>query len=247
LPQHRPVTPGVVPRERLVWRREPSRNSDSSIFSSTVTPASRSCASTASRSRTRTLIMKGARLGSKRGKLPHRDSTDGSAGRKRRVAPRFSLARALLCTSSDTPHGRRRKEVRMPIPTQPHRERGLTGALRQLALYEFELIEACHDASENSDGERRALLLQQAGTAQAHLFDVDSTLRERGEEPVQYASCMRHAMLSVRSLEQIARLRARAYARLLARPDLSPSLRWMLQRNATEAPDLAANAFAAAA
>ena len=97
---------------------------------------------------------------------------------------------------------------------------GLTRALRKLAWCEFELIEQCQQAAADADDEARALLWHQASAAQVRLFDVDSALRELGEEPVRYSRCIRQAMLSSSRLGSVHERLAQAYRRLLARTDL---------------------------
>lgn len=127
------------------------------------------------------------------------------------------------------------------------RESGRNRALRGLAWCEFDLIEACHQAAYEVEGEARALLMHQVGAAQVHLFDLDSVLRDGGGEPVRYARCIRHAMLSTGRLERIRARRADAYRQVLERTDLSPALRRMLRLNAAEVPQVDLNRFAGAA
>jgi hypothetical protein len=71
--------------------------------------------------------------------------------------------------------------------------------LTRIAYAEFELMDSCEDASSEADGEARAYLLEQAGAAQVHIFDLDSRLRALDEQPVTYLRCLRRSLRTLGS------------------------------------------------
>jgi hypothetical protein len=113
--------------------------------------------------------------------------------------------------------------------------------LEQLVCDEFELMESCQEAAQDSNGEERARLLHQAGRCQVHMFQLESSLIVLGRRFTDYSTCVRRSLRSLgRPTWQgiLDRLTAH-YQRILALR-LPPTLSELLDSNLDEHQCLAA-------
>jgi len=98
-------------------------------------------------------------------------------------------------------------------------------------------MDACHRAAENSeDGHERAMLAHRVGTAQRHIFDLESLLRDIGTQAVSYSGCVRRTLSSLRvpSPDSVLTSLKSGYRRALGRQDLPTPVQQLLHENLGE-------------
>lgn len=112
--------------------------------------------------------------------------------------------------------------------------RSIIDQVRRLAALEYALVESCHSDSSSVSELEQAILASRAGTAQVHLFDLGTALRELGEESLSYSRCIRQALLQSGTHTEVLRRLEREYERLLDRQELPAGLRVLLRANLAE-------------
>jgi hypothetical protein len=110
----------------------------------------------------------------------------------------------------------------------------LTTAIRRIAALEYALIEACYSAASSAGSLVGAALNTRAGTAQVHLFDLGTALRELGDLSLNYSHCVRESMLQSGSPDEVMRRLERESERMIRRPDVPDGLRVLLRANLAE-------------
>ena len=112
--------------------------------------------------------------------------------------------------------------------------------MTRLVYDEFALMDACHRAADAAtDGHQRALLAHRVGTAQRHIFDLESLLRDIGEQAVSYSGCVRRTLSSLRapSPQSLLHSLQSGYRRALGRTDLPTPVQQLLVDNLGEYGD----------
>ncbi|MEO6954210.1 MAG: hypothetical protein ABI321_20570 [Polyangia bacterium] len=103
--------------------------------------------------------------------------------------------------------------------------------LYRIASLEYALIEACHSEAPSASDDEQARFAARAGTAQVHLFDLGTALRDLGEDSISYARCMRSALMFQGTHADLLERLEREYMRLLAKPELPCQLHDLLRSN----------------
>jgi len=110
----------------------------------------------------------------------------------------------------------------------------LIRSLRRIAALEYALVDACEGAARGAGEALSSLFATRAGTAQVHLFDLGTALRELGDASPSYSYCVRHALLHSSTPDDVLRDLERESENLLRRQEIPGGLRTLLRANLAE-------------
>jgi hypothetical protein len=110
----------------------------------------------------------------------------------------------------------------------------LIRSLRRIAALEYALVDACEGAARGAGAALTSLFATRAGTAQVHLFDLGTALRELGDPAPSYSYCVRHALLHNCTPDEVLRSLERESENLLRRQEVPGGLRTLLRANLAE-------------
>ncbi len=133
-------------------------------------------------------------------------------------------------------HARRLQPTTKVRLRTAHRTVGqwLIRSLRRIAALEYALVDACETAARNAGAAVASLFATRAGTAQVHLFDLGTALRELGDAAPSYSYCVRHALLHASTPDEVLRSLERESENLLRRHELPGGVRTLLRANLAE-------------